>query len=169
MQMRSIGFSQFKEVVRIYYKEGGHPGRDFYLWQGDVSQIQAFLPENITVYKSLEKDVFCDCTEIPRGENQIADYIKEKMESFLTNMRCKSSIPHILVLTDFFLLMRYRIDISFFFDNYCNSDKTFLIVCFKPFYDDTSVKFTIPCISYEPEKLVNYFDHQDIFDIEVSR
>ena len=113
----------FKEIA-TKFKERPLPGRKLYIWRGSREKLLDYLPRDIVreldILEIALQGGINESTQIRRG---VRKAIARKLEECISNLEGQQ----ILVVLNIYLLARYKVPLSFFYEIYF-SDKTMVIL-----------------------------------------
>lgn len=114
---------ELKEIA-TKFKERPLPGRKLYIWHGSREKLLDYLPADIVreldILQIAHEGEIGEVTQIRKGfKNAIA----QKLEEYILNLKEQQ----ILVVLNVYLLARYKVPLSPFYERYF-SDKTMVIL-----------------------------------------
>lgn len=106
------------------FKKRPLPGRKLYIWHGSRAKLLDYLPTDIVqeldILQIAPQEMTDDLTQIQKG---VKKAIAKKMEEYILNLEGQQ----ILVVSNSYLLARYKVPLSSFYKIYF-SDRTMVIL-----------------------------------------
>jgi len=114
---------ELKEIA-TKFKERPLPGRKLYIWRGSREKLLDYLPAHIVreldILQIAPQGGINEPTQI---QKRVKKAIAQKLEDCISNLEGQQ----ILVVSNVYLLARYKVPLSFFYEIYF-SDKTMVIL-----------------------------------------
>ena len=114
---------ELKEIA-TKFKERPLPGRKLYIWHGSREKLLNYLPAGIVrKLDILQIALQGEINEPTQIRKRFKKAIAQKLEEYISNLEGQQ----ILVVSNVYLLARYKVPLSFFYEIYF-SDKTMVIL-----------------------------------------
>jgi len=141
---------EFKTLIADF-KKRIMKGRYVYLWHGTERGLDDILPQDVTSRMDIVETIRnVDISECVADE--IDRLIKKQISRELTN-HSNLPEPHILVVTNAYLMARYKTGLQMYYDNFVG-DGRMLILQVAKWYIET---VRLPSfVNFEPETCFNY-------------
>lgn len=148
--------TELKEIA-TKFKERPLPGRKLYIWRGSREKLLDYLPADVVrkldILQIAPEGEIGELTQIRKG---VEKAIAQKLEEYISNLEGQQ----ILVVSNVYLLARYKVPPSFFYEIYF-SDKTMVILIvprekvnnrlpdYVSFIDDATLRYLKEVLSEE--------------------
>lgn len=137
-----------KEIA-TKFKERPLPGRKLYIWRGSKEKLLDYLPsDNVRELDILQIAPLEGIDEPTQIRKRVEKAIAQKLEEYILNLKGQQ----ILVVSNVYLLARYKVPLSSFYEIYF-SDKTMVILAVLK----GKVEFRLPdYVSFEDNATLKY-------------